>query len=289
MTSNQAAHRAELKTDLQDVPLVVASEADLGQVFLNVLLNGIQSIQERLAKTPEGGVQETGLISVRSLTGDAGEAVVEIRDNGVGMSEAQLKRAFDPFYTTKPVGTGTGLGLFVSRNILLNGGGELTIESTKGHGCLVRISIPPRVTPDAAGPPAPDDAAPSQGLLRVGLRRGRVLVVDDEPTIGAVIERMLRSEHDVFAVSDAQEALSRLLGGERFDVVLCDLLMPGLTGMDLHEQLAASRPEIAKRMIFFTGGAFTPRAEAFLRTEKHRCIEKPFDARELRDRIRSLL
>lgn len=118
--------------------------------------------------------------------------------------------------------------------------------------------------------------------------RARILVVDDEPLIGNTIRRIL-STYDVAATTDAREALDRLRGGERFDLVLCDLTMPGLSGMDLHAALLRDVPDAARRMVFITGGAFTDRARDFLEGAGRRQIAKPFDPRTLREAIRATL
>jgi CheY-like chemotaxis protein len=112
-------------------------------------------------------------------------------------------------------------------------------------------------------------------------RRGRILVVDDEPLMLKAVQRALARHHDVATVSSSREALGRIAAGERFDVILCDLMMPEMTGMDLHEELERVAPPQAERMIFLTGGAFTPRARSFLGERPDRRIEKPFDARQL--------
>ena len=108
---------------------------------------------------------------------------------------------------------------------------------------------------------------------------GRVLVVDDEPMVGRLVERALAPVHRVTAVTSGREALARLEAGERFDVILCDLTMPGMSGMALHERVLALAPDQAARMVFLSGGAFTAPARAFL--ERHPALEKPFDLRAL--------
>ena len=109
-----------------------------------------------------------------------------------------------------------------------------------------------------------------------GERRGRILVVDDEPRMGKALQRLLAPSHDVAVAQSAREALALVEGGSRFDVVLCDLMMPGMSGMDLHAELARSAPEVAARMVFMTGGAYTASAQRFLETVPNRRLEKPF-------------
>lgn len=118
---------------------------------------------------------------------------------------------------------------------------------------------------------------------------GKVLVVDDDATQCAVIGRMLSMEHDVVTLTSAQDALERILSGERFDVMLCDLMMHDLTGMDLHAEVSRLVPDQAERMVFMTGGAFTRRARDFLERIEIRCIQKPFNTQQVIDLVRSLL
>jgi CheY-like chemotaxis protein len=120
-------------------------------------------------------------------------------------------------------------------------------------------------------------------------RRGRILVIDDEPMLCIVIERVLSIDHDVTTVGSAQEALGRLGNGERFDVILCDLMMPAMTGMDLHDMLQDLVPDQAARMVFMTGGAFTENAQAFLARLPNESIGKPFKGAQLRDLVHRLL
>jgi CheY-like chemotaxis protein len=123
----------------------------------------------------------------------------------------------------------------------------------------------------------------------VARRRGYVLVVDDEPLIGASARRLLSREHDVLVVQSGEAALTALDSPRPFDVVLCDLMMPGMTGMELHQALVRSRPELAARMVFITGGAFTEAAESFLEHVASHRMDKPFDPRALQAVVRELV
>jgi len=122
-------------------------------------------------------------------------------------------------------------------------------------------------------------------------KRGRVLVIDDEVMVAKAIQRVLSFEHEVVAVEQAAQALERIRSGERFDVILCDLMMPQMTGMDLYAELCRYDVELASRVIFLTGGAFTVAARAFLAEVENQRVEKPFDTQHLRalvnDRIQT--
>jgi CheY-like chemotaxis protein len=185
-----------------------------------------------------------------------------------------LKRLFTPFFTTKPIGVGTGLGLSICHRIVTALGGEISAESVSGKGSTFRVALLPAIPTEERPETAP--------AVSRALRRGRILVVDDESMIALVVRRTLSADHDVTVSRHGREALERFNAGERFDVILCDLMMPEMTGMDLHAALLDAAPDQAQRMIFITGGAFTSRARAFLDQVPNLRIEKPFEAVSLR-------
>jgi CheY-like chemotaxis protein len=191
-------------------------------------------------------------------------------------------RLFTPFFTTKPVGIGTGLGLSICQRIVSALGGEIQVESESGKGSTFRVLLPVSAAAPASEPEA---------RVVSPATRGRVLAIDDDPLIGNVIRRTLRHEHEVTVTTEPGEALSRIQGGESYDVILCDLMMPQMTGMDLHARLLEAAPAQADRMVFMTGGVFTARARTFLETTPNQRLEKPFDPQALRalvaDRVRS--
>ena len=117
-------------------------------------------------------------------------------------------------------------------------------------------------------------------------RRGRILVVDDEELVLRLVERSLSEEHDVVTVTSATTALVLCTSGEKFDLILCDLIMPDMTGMDLHREIARAAPELLDRMVFLTGGAFTTRARQFLSEIAGEHVEKPFELASLRKLVR---
>jgi CheY-like chemotaxis protein len=133
--------------------------------------------------------------------------------------------------------------------------------------------------------------AASDSMLRSGpsvkpARSGRVLVVDDEVAVGRTIQRLLGDRHEVVVVSGGAQALDVLDGGGEFDVILCDMSMPEVTGMDVYTRATASRPDLASRFVFMTGGSFHPRTRQFLETSATTRIDKPFDLNVLRSLVR---
>ncbi len=273
MAWNEIRHRARLVQDLAPVPPVRGNEARLGQVFLNLLVNAAQSM-------PEGGADQNE-IRLATRARQDGRIVVEVQDTGCGIAPEHRARIFDPFFTTKAPGVGTGLGLSICHNLVTELGGSIEVESAPGRGSLFRVVLVQWTEPGEA--PAPP-SRPERALAR---RRGRVLVVDDEALVAASVRRALASEHDVTTVVGGREALEHLAACHEYDVVVSDLLMPEITGIELWNALRERCPELAGRMVFLTGGAFTPASGEFVEAHRDACLQKPFALGELRDLVRS--
>jgi signal transduction histidine kinase/CheY-like chemotaxis protein len=268
---NEIKHRARLVRDFDEVAPVDANDVRLGQVFLNLLLNAVHAI-------PEGRI-DANQIRVATRPWPDGRVAVEVRDTGAGIAAENLPRLFDPFFTTKPVGQGTGLGLWVCHGIVTSLGGEIFVESEVGKGTAVRVLLPPSKGASAT------DASPSPAEES----RGRILVVDDEILVGRSIERLLGLQHDVVAVARASEALRRIDEGERFDAILCDVMIPEMTGIELLEELRRRHPELAERVVFITGSAFTPGTAERLQRIPNVRLDKPFDRARLQAALGAIL
>ncbi len=240
------------------LPEVEAEEGALGQLFLGLLLNAAQAVPPNAA-----GANSFRVVSRLDAQGGV---VVEIRDSGSGLPEHLGERVFDPDTTTKPPGTGTGLGLHACRTITASMGASLELLSEGGPGTVARVTF---------GVGSHQTAGPARE------KRGRVLVVDDDRTIGATVARVLRA-HEVELLTSARQALERLAAGERYDVILCDLMMPDMTGIELHEALSLRAPDALSHLVFLSGGAFTEAASAFVARVSNPLLEKPFDPAELR-------
>jgi len=267
MAWNEIRHRARLVKNFGSVPGVKANEARLGQVFLNLVVNAAQAMQEGRAEHNE----------IRVTTRFDGEnVIIEVADTGAGIPPEIIGRIFDAFFTTKAVGVGTGLGLAICHRIVTDMGGEMTVESEVGKGTLFRVALPVSTDTMEYEAVAPVTPLPAAG------RRGRILVIDDEELVVRSVKRILSKEHDVVATVSAAEALRLCAGGEKFDLILCDLMMPDMNGMDLHHELSRVVPEQADRMIFVTGGAFTEKARRFLSETPKEHLEKPFLSANLR-------
>ncbi|QRO00327.1 response regulator [Archangium violaceum] len=268
LASGEIRHRARLVKEYGDVPPVLGNDSRLGQVLLNLLVNAAQAI-------PSDGNAEHHEIRVTTRLATPGRVAVEVSDTGMGIAPELLGRIFDPFFTTKPPGVGTGLGLSICHNLITSLGGELHVHSDLGRGSTFQVLLPVATTPLESPAPVTVPTPITEGP------RCRVLVIDDEPLLCSAVERILRPHHDVVLSTLAAEVLPRLESGERFDLILCDLMMPRMNGMDFHAALHRLRPDLTGRVIFLTGGAFTPQAKDFLERVPNRRVEKPFNARAL--------
>jgi len=264
MASNELRHRASVVREYRPAPPAVADPVRLSQVFLNLLLNAAQAI-------PQGAADRHQVILRAGCDAD-GWPWGEVSDTGPGIPDDIIGRIFDPFFTTKPHGEGTGLGLAVSQGIVSGLDGRIEVQSTPGQGATFRVVLPPaaRDVAPAAPPPPPPPC------------RGRLLVLDDEPIIGAAIRRMCAGLLEVEVATSPRLVVERIEAGERFDHILCDLMMPVMTGMEVEAALARVAPDQAGRLIFMTGGAFTEAAQAFEERNRGRCLQKPFDLQQLR-------
>jgi signal transduction histidine kinase len=265
LTANETRHRARVKTELGVVPLVDADEGRLAQVFINLLANAAQAI-------PEGRVDDNEIRVVTSTT-PSGQALVEVHDSGCGIAPAIVDRIFAPFFTTKPVGFGTGLGLSICQGIIASLGGEITVESRPGKGTVFRVLLP-------AGDRHAAEAmvvSPSIPIVPARIGRARIAVVDDDLALARTLERMLAG-HDVTVVHTGRAALD-LLARSSFDLILCDVMMPAMTAVELYAAIPAT---CRARVVFMTGGAFTPATREFLARVPNACLDKPLDPQALR-------
>jgi PAS domain S-box-containing protein len=260
LVQNEIRLRAQLVTDYDALPDVWANEGRLGQVFVNLLVNASQSIPAGAASQHE--------IRVSGRTDAEGRAVIEIRDTGAGIEADHLARIFDPFFTTKALNVGTGLGLSLCHAIVGSFDGQITVESTPGTGTVFRITLP-------GAKSALPIAVPPTAAATSNDPRGRLLFIDDEKDICEAMQEALAPFHDLVTTTDAREALAWLAAGQRFDLILCDVLMPEMAGIDFHARLAKDDAAQASRVVLMSGG-FSPRAGEAPMAPQSPVLEKPF-------------
>ena len=268
MTSNEIRFRAELVLDFKPTPLVWASEGKLSQVFLNLLINASHAMDDSKTRT----------ITVRTWTED-GSVCAAIEDTGSGIKPENMPRIFEPFFSTKRIGAGSGLGLSICRNIINEFGGDIQVETEVDKGTRFVVRLP--IWTEAA---ALRSVAPIAGPDALADLHGRILIIDDEAPLRVVMQRLLVA-HEVVSASSGKDALEILEHDRAFDLILCDLMMPGVTGMDVHHWLVEHDPVLAARVVFVTGGAFGPVAADYLSETGNLKLEKPFGSAEFRDMV----
>ena len=276
MAINEIRHRAKLERNYMDVPLCLANSSRLGQVFLNLIVNAAQAI-------PEGAADEN-LISLVTTTSADGWVEVSVTDTGSGIPQQLIERIFEPFVTMKPVGIGTGLGLYICRDIIHHLGGVIEVESEPGKGTTFKVRLPPAPAGAEVGGKKPRGASKREQVVP----RAKLLVIDDETNIGRSFSRSF-PEHDVTVVDSGREGIRLLDEGQQFELIFCDIMMPDLTGRDVYEHIVEHHPAMAKRIVFMTGGAFTERAAEFIERVEARRIDKPFDIAVIRTVMREEL
>ena len=264
---NQIRHRARLERDHEGALYVMAREGEIVQVLVSLLNNAAQAIPEL-----DG---EEHVIAIATGPTDEGEVRITVSDTGTGIPTDILPNLFDPFVTSKPRGEGSGLGLTIARGIIERSGGRIRVHTEAGRGTTFTITLPRAEPPHTPAPPVQRTEIPPTAR-RTAPSRTRVLIIDDEAPIARALRRVL-ARFDVTTLSDSHAALATLSApGAYYDVVLCDLMMPGLPGSELYHQVSAKRPDLAARFVFMTGGAFTKVGSRFLDTFGSRVLVKPF-------------
>jgi two-component system, cell cycle sensor histidine kinase and response regulator CckA len=263
--------RAEIEIALAKVPPVMASESQLSQVVVNLVVNAADAI------LPDSPPDRRHVRVSTGLTED-GWIEIAVSDTGTGIPPEVRDKIFDPFFTTKPVGVGTGLGLAICHGIVRTHGGSLSFDTEVGVGTTMRVRLP-----------ASAIAIPVAGVRRSRTETspGRILVVDDEPAIGSAVARLLKRGDTEFE-SCARRALERVVAGERFDLVICDVRMPEMNGPELLTALRGRAPDQARAFVFMTG-ALDERSEADLGRLGVPVLHKPFNRDSLRDFISAQL
>jgi PAS domain S-box-containing protein len=262
LVAHEFRPRGRIVKQLGELPPVAGVARQVEQVFVNLLLNAAHAMPE----------EREGTVTVRA-TVTPEHVVVLVEDDGCGIPPEHLQTIFEPFYTTRSGGAGMGLGLSISRDILVRAGGDLLARSTVGRGTTMEARLA-RMQPET---PRPVATPPSQPRPE-GRAQQRILVVDDEPLIVRSLVKILEKHGAaVFGETVPERALPLILGEPPFDAIVCDVMMPGLMGIDLHERVARDKPGREARFVFITGGTYTVRARDYLDRIPNACLAKPLD------------
>lgn len=273
LVRSEIMFRAALEVQLPERCVVRGDRTKLTQVFTNLLLNAAQAI-------PEAAPMEQR-ITVRG-TIDGHLATIHVCDTGSGIADDVRPRLFEPFFTTKPRDRGTGLGLVISADIVRAHGGELRLHETSASGSTFEVRLPlvtgpvelPRVTP-------PFGTRRPQPLTR----RPRVLLIDDEVQVVAAYRRLLAEEYDVHIAVSGREAINRLAADQDWDAVVCDVMMPDVDGTAVHDWITTHAAALEPRVLFCSGGAFSPRGVVLTERYATRLLQKPFTTAAFREAI----
>jgi PAS domain S-box-containing protein len=270
LAANTFRYRAQLSRELAPDLYVNANASQLSQVIVNLMANAAHAVPENTPRQNE----------IRVVARGEGDLVlIEVADNGPGIPEELQSRIFEPFFSTKNASEGMGLGLSISRNIIEGLGGKITVSSQQGRGSVFRVSLPaaPPSAPAAEEPPRSEQPR----LSGIAAACPRVLVIDDEAAITGLLARALRNEaYEVTTVKGGQAALAAL-EENRFDLIVCDLMMPEMSGEEFYREATRRWPQLAHSFVFMTGGAFTPAGRQFLASVPAPVLEKPFRISDL--------
>jgi two-component system, cell cycle sensor histidine kinase and response regulator CckA len=265
---NELRHRVRVVKVFSGVPEVLGDEGRLAQVFLNLILNACQAI-------PDGRQGEVRI----STTSEGNRISLCVEDDGIGIAPEDLPYVFEPFFTSHAAAAGSGLGLAICRNVVTALGGTITVTSEPDVGTRFTVTLQA-----AQAPVASDVGNRARSRERV-TNRARILIIDDEPLLGQTLRFAFQDKHDVEVAASGREALERLKTDAEFDLVLCDLMMPDVSGEHVYRAVRERSPGLLPRFVFMTGGAFTERAQEFLAHFDGRQLEKPFNI----DEVESLL
>jgi CheY-like chemotaxis protein/two-component sensor histidine kinase len=269
VASNEIRHAAHLVRDLDEVPPVQGNRARLGQVFLNLLLNAVEAIRD--------SGQRDHIIAV-STKRDERFVLVTVSDTAALLQPLPEATLFDPVGALSETDTRLRFGLAVSRELVQDMGGRIEAQAMAPRGVAYSVWLPIRAAKE-----------PSAPILRSasGSGQGSIMVIDDEPLICEILQAMLSERYDVTTFSSPRAALAALMERE-YDAVLCDVMMPDLNGTELFEQAVRARPILRERFVFITGGAFTERAQSFLKDVGRPVLEKPCARAELMATVASI-
>jgi len=257
-----------------DLPSVSVDAGQMQQVFLNLIVNA----EYAMKKTAGGGT----LTITTSTRGK--DVLIAFGDTGCGMDNTTRSRLFQPFFTTKEPGEGTGLGLALSRSIILDHNGDIAVESLPGNGTTFTVSLPQSCDG------APDEKALSSASSSAAATSRRILVVDDEPSVRLFVKKALSSSGYVIDEADtATSALERIKQFADYDLILADIRMPGMSGRDMYNLLEKSHPDLADRVLFVTGDVSDVTTRKFLSSNQIPFIAKPFTRGMLLEKLEEII
>jgi len=267
MVFNQIRYRARLVKRFEPIPSVAVFPGRIAQAMVNLLTNAAEAI--------EGGAYEKHRIVVSTRT-DGDNVVIGVRDTGAGIGEEHRERLFTAGFTTKAGQGGMGLGLSSCRRVAEEHGGKLEVHHLREGGTRFDLVIP--VDTGFAVTETRQDSRP---VSEAPLTRSRLLIVDDDAMVLSALRRRLRRRYDVVTALGGVEALAILAADPEFDSIICDLMMPKVDGKSFYDAVRAANSRLAERIVFMSGGAFTPRLRKFAASVPNPVLQKPVSREEL--------
>ncbi len=257
-----------------ELPWTVADAGQLQQVFMNIIVN---------TETEMRKAHGRGRLTIR--TERAGDRIlISFRDDGPGITKNNMDKIFDPFFTTKEVGEGTGLGLSLSHGIISEHRGNLYARSRPGKGATFYVELPIIDEAKQLGLNEPDEDSEA-GVVS----SARILVVDDEPSILAFLSEVLGHEgYEVETAGSGKEALA-LLEKRRYSLILCDIKLPGLSGIEIYGKMGEIASSLQKRVIFITGDVIGSNTMEFFKKSKAPHVAKPIDIFKLKKEVNRVI
>jgi signal transduction histidine kinase len=267
MVFNQIRYRARLVKRFEPVPMIAAFPGRIAQALVNLLTNAAEAI--------DGGAYEKHRIVVSTrLEGD--HVIVAVTDTGAGIHEDDRARIFTPGFTTKAHEGGMGLGLSSCKRVAKEHGGTLEVHHLPDCGTRFELLLPVDT-----GLRAVEQRRESRPISEAPLKRARVLIVDDDAMVLSALRRRLRRRYDTVTVLGGVEALARLSEDPGFDSIVCDLMMPEVDGKSFYDAIKKDHPQLAGRIVFMSGGAFTPRLRRFAAAVPNPVLQKPVSREDL--------
>lgn len=266
MVAKEVRARGRLEAALSPTLPVFADAVALGQVVLNLVINAAHALED--------AYDEEQVVRV-STDHDGLYTTVTVEDNGCGIPDEIRDRILDPFFTTKPLGEGSGLGLAVSHQIIRDFGGMLRVESELGVGTKMTVMLPAHTDMDD------DEGERTITWSDRSYPHRRVLVIDDDPLVRRALASMLGRVHDVEVCASVQDALDRIQSGFGYDAILCDLMMSPLNGLEFVEALPAIAPDLVSRTAFVTGGVMSGSVRERVVRSGRQVAYKPFSVHEI--------
>lgn len=267
MVFNQVRYRARLVKRFDPVPMIAAFPGRIAHALVNLLTNAAEAI--------DGGSYDRHRIVVWTRT-EGNEVIIGVSDTGLGIALEDRERIFTPGFTTKSHQGRMGLGLAACKRIAEDHRGRIEVRHLPDRGTQFELVLPIDTRLVAAEP-----NRDSRPISEVPATRSRLLIVDDDAMVLSALRRRLRRRYDTVTALGGVEALTLLSEDSNFDSIICDLMMPEVDGKCFYDTIKEAHPQLADRIVFMSGGAFTSRLRKFAASVSNPVLQKPVTREEL--------